>query len=33
MASVNVGIGRRAVANSIRKLRPRYDKMLRKLAE
>ncbi len=29
----NVGIGREAVAESIRKLRPRYRKMLKKLAE
>ncbi len=29
----NVGIGREAVAESIRKLRPRYGKMLKKLAE
>ena len=28
-----VGVGREAVAESIKKLRPRYGKMLRKLAE
>ena len=28
-----VGMGREAVAKSIKKLRPRYAKMLRKLAE
>jgi hypothetical protein len=28
-----VGLGREAVAESIRKLRPRYAKMLKKLAE
>ncbi len=30
---VNVGVGRQAVAESIRKLRPRYGSMLKKLAE
>lgn len=30
---VNVGVGRHAVAESIQKLRPRYGKMLKKLAE
>ena len=30
---VNLGIGRDAVAASIRKLRPRYGAMLKKLAE
>ena len=30
---VNVGVGRRAVAESIKKLRPRYGDMLKKLAE
>jgi len=30
---VNVGVGRAAVRASIRKLRPRYGKMLKKLAE
>ena len=29
----SVGVGREAVAESIRKLRPRYRKMLKKLAE
>ncbi|HSI36721.1 MAG: AbrB/MazE/SpoVT family DNA-binding domain-containing protein [Phycisphaerae bacterium] len=29
----NVGVGRERVANSIAKLRPRYGKMLKKLAE
>lgn len=29
----SVGVGREAVAESIRKLRPRYQKMLKKLAE
>ena len=29
----NVGVGREEIAESIRKLRPRYGKMLRKLAE
>ena len=30
---VNVGVGREAVAASIRKLRPRYGQMLKHLAE
>ncbi len=30
---VNVGVGRQAVAESIKKLRPRYGKMLKNLAE
>lgn len=30
---VNVGVGRQAVAESITKLRPRYGKMLKNLAE
>ena len=30
---VNVGVGREEVAESIRKLRPRYGKMLKHLAE
>ncbi len=29
----NVGVGREAVAQSIKKLRPRYGNMLKKLAE
>lgn len=29
----SVGVGREVVAESIRKLRPRYQKMLKKLAE
>ncbi len=29
----SVGVGRKVVAESIRKLRPRYQKMLKKLAE
>ncbi len=28
-----VGVGRRAISESIRKLRPRYGRMLKKLAE
>ena len=30
---VNVGVGRKAVAESIKKLRPRYGEMLKNLAE
>ncbi len=30
---VNVGVGREAVGESVGKLRKRYDKMLKKLAE
>ena len=30
---VNVGVGRQAVAESIKKLRPRYGEMLKNLAE
>lgn len=30
---VNVGVGRKAVAEAIEKLRPRYGQMLKKLAE
>lgn len=33
LTPINVGLGREGVAKSIKKLRPRYNKMLRNLAE
>ncbi len=33
VAPVNVGVGREAVASSIKKLRPRYEGMLKNLAK
>jgi antitoxin component of MazEF toxin-antitoxin module len=33
ISPLNVGIGREKVASSIKKLRPRYREMLKKLAE